>query len=343
MLNDNSVLAIRGASQIVTHPGEAHRDEFMACCLLLTVNPDLMIYRKMPSEAQLGSLSTIVVDVGEDYDPLVLNFDHHQAPDLDCSLILVLRYLGVAKKAHELFTWLEATDALDRSGPKGLAKHLECPPDRVPLTVSPIEITVLRWFGSCTMVTPGSELHRLMFRIGDEKIAYIDKVEERLQLIDRLRQLWCVNGVTVLDARAVAKGNEDPILGIELYCQRNVPKAGIVINYDDRGPGLSLYRRQDNPMVDFRRIIGKPGVHFVHNNGFIAKTDAGLTEQQVYALVEAATADPRELRVATDGVKHVKDRPEDILIQDEGHDRAAEDLAGDQHEVTIRPPVHEQE
>ena len=42
-------------SRILTHPGGSHKDEFLACCLLLAENP-VTIVRREPTEADLTTL-----------------------------------------------------------------------------------------------------------------------------------------------------------------------------------------------------------------------------------------------------------------------------------------------
>ena len=86
---------------IVTHPGGAHKDDFLACSLLAHVH-GAPIHRREPTERDLIDVKTCVVDVGGVHDPKLNNFDHHQfprdAPPL-CALSLVLQNLGVYEDA----------------------------------------------------------------------------------------------------------------------------------------------------------------------------------------------------------------------------------------------------
>ena len=66
-------------SLIVTHPGAAHKDEFLACAFLIT-QYGVPIARREPTQSDLAKTDTIVVDVGGSHDPALLNFDHHQFP-----------------------------------------------------------------------------------------------------------------------------------------------------------------------------------------------------------------------------------------------------------------------
>jgi 2,4-dienoyl-CoA reductase-like NADH-dependent reductase (Old Yellow Enzyme family) len=51
---------------ILTHPGGAHKDEFLACCLLLAEN-EVPIVRREPTPEDLADPATAVVDVGALY------------------------------------------------------------------------------------------------------------------------------------------------------------------------------------------------------------------------------------------------------------------------------------
>ena len=82
---------------ILTHPGSAHKDEFLACCVLLATAPG-PILRREPTEADLADPATAVVDVGHRHEPALNNFDHHQLPAdaaPTCALSLVLQHLGL--------------------------------------------------------------------------------------------------------------------------------------------------------------------------------------------------------------------------------------------------------
>jgi len=111
---------------ILTHPGSAHKDELLACCVLLATNP-ITIVRREPTEADLADTGTVVVDVGDSHDPALNNFDHHQLPDdaaPTCALSLVLQNLGLYEDAKAFCDWLEPPEWFDCSGAKSTAKWL---------------------------------------------------------------------------------------------------------------------------------------------------------------------------------------------------------------------------
>src|SRR5690606_14945430 len=99
---DNVFFISMSIRHILTHPGGAHKDEFLACCLLAHVH-QTSIVRREPTEADLLDPSVCVVDVGGEHLPERLNFDHHQFPKNhppSCSLTLVLQHLGIYEDAR---------------------------------------------------------------------------------------------------------------------------------------------------------------------------------------------------------------------------------------------------
>ncbi|MCX6933342.1 MAG: MYG1 family protein, partial [Verrucomicrobia bacterium] len=113
-------------STILTHPGSAHKDEFLACCVLLAEHP-VPIERREPLPNDLADPAVAVVDVGHRHEPALNNFDHHQlAKDHPptCSLSLVLQHLGLYADARQFCDWLEPAEWFDCRGPIATAKFL---------------------------------------------------------------------------------------------------------------------------------------------------------------------------------------------------------------------------
>ena len=63
--------------KIITHPGGAHKDEFLACAVLLAEH-DVPVFRQDPTEEDLLNPTTAVIDIGHRHQPDLHNFDHHQ-------------------------------------------------------------------------------------------------------------------------------------------------------------------------------------------------------------------------------------------------------------------------
>ena len=188
---------------IVTHPGQAHRDEFLACCLLIADLKADCIERREPTDADMADPDVIVLDQGGRHEPQLCNFDHHQFDrdaDPACSITLILPYLnGIdVEQARSIWSWLEFSELLDSKGPFATAEKLGSNPDALFAGMSPVETTILRWFQSESSIdvhrkdaeigdyNPGpNPLWDLMSRIGREKLDYLDEVVKR---VDYLRE-----------------------------------------------------------------------------------------------------------------------------------------------------------
>jgi hypothetical protein len=268
------------AGAIVTHPGPAHRDEFVACSLLLAEFPSFPIFRREPTAEDLADPDVLVVDVGGKFDLGRNNLDHHQlerdaAPC--CSITQVLRYLAVdLAKAREIWGWLQPSEVLDSKGPYALAGQLSMKAEDLFRLQSPVEMAVLEMFSKCSAVAPGDVLHKLMTEVGKHHLGYYAQVTYRLSELAEKASFTEVGGMKVLDSTFIP-GNESPSLGIEMFLKAdpNTSDVDVVVSRDDRGTGLTLFRRGNSPKVDFSQLEGRDQVVFAHKGGFIAKVKHG--------------------------------------------------------------------
>ena len=273
---------MRSFSTILTHPGGAHKDEFLACCILLSEHP-ASIVRREPTPADLADAATAVVDVGHVHDPALNNFDHHQLPrdhPPTCSLSLVLQHLGLYEDARQFCDWLESAEWFDCRGPLDTARWLGVERNIVSKLNSPIDGTLLRRFALATRLSPGDPLWEIMRLIGDDLLTHIRSLRERLDFIARHAELWTLDDVTgspsFLFLPRTDPLPDDPSAAIERYVEsRGLGERVIgLISPDRRSIGYGLSRHRDNARLDFTRILGEPDVHFAHARGFVAKTSA---------------------------------------------------------------------
>jgi len=283
---------------VVTHPGSAHRDEFLSCCLLIAAGKVDCIQRRDCTEEDLTASTyndphVIVLDQGGRHEPELLNFDHHQFPreaDPACSITLILTHIGInAEKARSIWDWLEFSELLDSKGPFATAEKLGSTPEAIFAGVSPIETTVLQWFEEINVLSspehsvagfesPDASLYVLMERIGREKLDYLNEVVERHAFLDANAKIVEVDGLVVVDATCVPR-DENPVMGLESWIQTNGrirrefpgDTVAVTVTQDDRGHGVCLYRRNDDPRIDFSALEGKTDVEFAHKGGFVAK------------------------------------------------------------------------
>lgn len=272
-------------TSILTHPGSAHKDEFLACCVLLASSP-VPVVRREPTEADLANPTLAVIDVGHRHEPALNNFDHHQLPPdaaPTCALSLVLQHLGLYADARAFCDWLEPAEWFDCRGPNTTAKWLGIEPDIVFKLLSPLDTTLLRRFAASPTHSPGEPLWEIMRLVGTDLLDYLRNLRARLTFIGQHAQIWTVDGMTV-DGRPAAVAfmprteplPEEPSSGLDRYVveQGLDDRVVAVIAPDRRSSGYGLSRYKDHPRLDFTRIKAEPDVHFAHQRGFVAKTSA---------------------------------------------------------------------
>lgn len=280
---------------IVTHPGGAHKDEFLACAVLLTQAP-VAIFRREPTEADLADNEIAVLDVGGEHTPERNNFDHHQFPrDMvpTCALSLILKHLGLYEDAREFCSWLEVAEWFDCRGPVDTAKWLEMDRDTLGKLNSPIDITILRRFASKTEHQPGEPIWELMRMIGEDLVGYITNLRTRLDFVAQHAEIWTL-GSGENEFKALFMPRTDPMpdeasagLGSHVIALGLETEVLALIYPDSRGEGYGMRRFNDDLRLDFSQLEAESDVHFAHARGFIAKTNsADLT--RLKALVSAA-------------------------------------------------------
>ena len=267
---------------ILTHPGGAHKDEFLACCLLLA-GSDAPIIRREPTPDDLADPSIAVVDVGDQHEPDLGNFDHHQFPadhPPTCALSLVLMGLGMYDDARAFCDWLETAEWFDTRGPVDTARWLGAERETLAKLQSPVDITLLRRFAFANKLTPGDTLWQVMQWIGQDLVGYLKGMRERLDFVAAHAVTWRVDPAAEHDDILFMPRTEpmplEPSAGLPRHIATLPGGAAItaMIYPDRRGPGYALARHQDDPAYDFTRIADCPDVHFAHARGFVAKTSA---------------------------------------------------------------------
>ena len=275
--------------KIVTHPGSAHKDDFLATCILLATLKDAEVYRREPTSVDLVDFNTYVVDVGLEYAPERHNFDHHHNHSLPCAFHLVMQHLGHHDAATVMFEWYPHMSMMDVRGPYRTAEHLGVDSSVLFATSSPIDGYIISTFGNVECLRSQDPLYKLMKALGKDMIALIDRKMERLE---RLKLEATVVPVKHYKA-VVSEIAKSPKLAMELYL-RFLDDERIVMSItpSNRGEGWELLRLGDNTMVDFRAIAENPEIRFVHGSGFLAKTNVLLPMEEVLRLAGQAITTP---------------------------------------------------
>lgn len=275
-------------TDIITHPGGAHKDDFLACCLLLARH-SIPIERRNPKPEDMQDPTVAVVDIGHEHNATKGNFDHHQfAKDHPptCSLSLVLQHMDLYEDARAFCDWLEPAEWLDTRGAIETSKWMGISRDALAKLNSPIDVTLLRRFAATKRLEPGEPLWEVMRWIGEDLIEYLTHLRDRLEFIDQNHQRWDVikgdESFGVIFLPRTEPLPEDPSAGLGRFImQQEGHKPGIagMIYPDSRGDGYGLKRYEDHPRLDFTLIENEPDVHFAHARGFIAKTTTTNTNR----------------------------------------------------------------
>jgi len=267
---------------ILTHPGGAHKDDFLACSLLIAEH-GVKIVRRDPTDAELDDAEIAVVDVGHRHDPERLNFDHHQFPrdhEPTCSLSLVLQHLGIYEDALSFCDWLEPAEWLDARGPGETARWMGIERKVINQFVSPMDITLLRRFAHETELNPGDLIWEMMKLIGEDLAQFVRYLSERLEFIGQHSERWTIEGpygeFEALFLKRTEPLPKEPSMGMERYVERiGMNDHMVALVYPDRrGDGYGLSRYRDHQGVNLTQIQEEEDVHFAHARGFVAKSSA---------------------------------------------------------------------
>jgi hypothetical protein len=272
---------------IIAHPGSAHRDDFMAVCVLLATLGEAEVQRREPTAEDLADLGTYVVDVGFEYDPARHNFDHHHDRSLPCAFHLVMKHLGLHEAAKEMFVWYAHMSMMDVRGPYRTAEHLGVESSVLFASSSPIDGYILSRFSDVSTLSSGEMLYELMQDIGRSLIQLIELKQQRLALLKAEVQLVPVGHLKAL----VSQVADNPKLAMEIFLRElKDDKVAICITPSIRGKGWEMLRLGDSTQIDFRKLRNDPLIQFVHIDGFVAKTKTMIPLDQVVQLAERAIA-----------------------------------------------------
>jgi hypothetical protein len=265
---------------ILTHPGSAHKDDFLACCLLVARH-GVPVWRRDPTDEEIADPRIAVVDVGGEHDPGKSNFDHHQFPrdhEPVCALSLVLQDLGLYEDARSFCEWLEPAEWFDTRGPFATAEWLGVDRAIVNRLNSPVDITLLRRFAQKRELGPGDPVWEVMRMVGEDLFMYLRTLRERLDYVaDHASFLDVGEGgkkVRILFMPRTDPMPDDPSSGLGRFIESRSEAVAGLIYPDRRGEGYGLSRHEDSALLDFTRIAAECDVHFAHARGFVAKTSA---------------------------------------------------------------------
>jgi len=265
---------------IITHPGGAHKDDFLACSVLLSNHP-VSIFRRDPTEQELEDPEVAVVDIGHQHDPQLNNFDHHQLPrdhEPTCALSLVLQKFEIYEDTKEFCSWLETTEWFDCRGPHDTAEWLGVDREAMAKLNSPLDVTMFQAFAKQKEHHPGEPVWEVMKMMGTDLVQYVTGLRGRINQVAKIEEFWDLGQGEDMIKVAFVPRTEPEVEEASGGLAWRIKELGLeeevvaMVYPDSRGGGYGMRRYDDNLALDFSQLSEQPDVHFTHNRGFIAKT-----------------------------------------------------------------------
>jgi len=265
---------------IITHPGGVHKDDFLACSVLLSTHP-VSIFRRDPTEQELEDPEVAVVDIGHQHDPKLNNFDHHQLPrdhEPTCALSLVLQKFEIYEDTKEFCSWLETTEWFDCRGPHDTAEWLGVGREAMAKLNSPLDVTMFQAFARQKEHHPGEPVWEVMKMMGTDLVQYVTGLRGRINQVAKIEEFWDLGQGEDMIKVAFVPRTEPEVEEASGGLAWRIKELGLeedvvaMVYPDSRGEGYGMRRYNDSPVVDFSKLSEEPEVHFTHNRGFIAKT-----------------------------------------------------------------------
>jgi hypothetical protein len=287
--------------EIITHPGSAHKDELLACALLLVEHP-VPIYRRDPSEDDLANPLTCVIDSGGRHEPYRNNYDHHQFDPKakpSCSVSLIFEALGLYEDALKFLDWVEPIEWFDCRGPGNTAEWLGVDRRALSRLNSPLDGAMLRAFAKVEQLVPGDFLWETLRMVGQDILGFVRGLRRQLCYLAEHTEVWEVEqGEDLFKVLYLPRGDnlpDEPTLGMGRFIEEHPCGREIVATVypDRRSSGYGLARYRDNYRVDFRRLDDSHDVHFTHSSGFLAKTTATCPDRLRRLLQSAWVGQPK--------------------------------------------------
>jgi len=282
--------------KIVTHPGRAHRDEFLACCIAARHIDKLTgsvpaIERRMVGSTDLADPSIWVIDTGGAFNAELSNFDHHQMTGgTRCAFDLVLEAVvgsldADAYRGHS--PWMAVMSIHDNRGAQAGADALGMDMPTYMSTRSAVETAMVGWFGGLAQVHPESPLSYAMREIGRQILNEAESLSaSHSNLLEAAAPPFMCGALKVWDLRGT--WTEAQTMAVAVINQaaksRNVD---VVLSNEGRSSGYGLYRTgRATAKLDFRRISSEQYVTFVHQTGFYAVVHQDVSDIRLAELIE---------------------------------------------------------
>lgn len=223
----------------IIHGCDSHTDDCLAVAITLYKFPTIhTILRKKPDRLELDDPAIVVLDVGEEYNPALLNFDHHQNPNLNCAFRLIMNYFGLDEAGMAVLKWYWFVDYCDRKGAEATANHLGISLSMVNKLLSPVQGFILSKMNhnddgsDRTAIHRGEFLFQYLEELGEYIYTYTDKFRDKVKYIAIIAERWVAFDNTsrrevVLSLLKDTTGN--PTLGFREFLRTHPTSAHYVV------------------------------------------------------------------------------------------------------------------
>lgn len=291
-------------SAIITHEEPRHLDDLLTISILKSKFPNTKIITVNPQnvpEEYLSDPTFIVADVGGQYSEELNNFDHHQDPNLPCSLHLVMKkFMTEFYERHKNSLTMKAIDFIDRYGFKKAAEILNLVPDEaaeacrktiLQINLNKYYYTVyLAFLNTLELANDDFNLFLKVFYIKLDKAGVLEEAKEKIRKEEEEfnRKLssseitLLSNGLRVLVSRESLAPNH--------YKAFKATDADIIVEPNSMNNAqTSIIRNSSSPKaenIDLSKVFRYYPKIFIHNSGFIAVIDTKIENFNIKTLLE---------------------------------------------------------
>lgn len=301
---------------------DTNKDCFTAACLLLgaidicNANGEIQVKRKSSediTESELDNPAIALIGVGGKDVSSLRCFDQPNVESIPKSSVTtkILQLLGLYELAFSHYAWLDYYDTSYGKTPASFATKIADrikpnPPEKLldfairfskkltPVVTAPVESAVLHLFNQED--TTKDYMLELMSGIGRQILSGLDTVQGVENVLAKcdvyyvgpLKSKDDSDRIKVFDSTDIISGERNSTTFVNNYLNDKDHDVSVVVSNDTRGSGISFFRRNENPSIDFSVLASHPDVIYASEEGQLAKTDTKLTREERIELIQSA-------------------------------------------------------
>lgn len=302
-------LNLSNITEVITHNGNAHVDDFLSCCLALALFPNLKVIKRVASNGMENFKATkqqLLLDVGSRYDQKQY-FDHHQIPanKFTCTLNLFLTTIFPSFSKKDFNTFFPQLNTIGIADTNGVSfaynyvlgsKNISI--SSINSLTSVIEITLLNLFSENTIYETNSNTELPIIRImKDIGLSILKSLRDKQSFYNALRNptsnifksyLIGKESIAIVLDRILSKDEiillDDFILSNSLFSNtyKKFPIDFIISRSSQDKNKWSVIRK--NKYINFKQL-NHSLIEFKHNSGFMLVFKANTKIQQILEIL----------------------------------------------------------